>query len=192
MTHSMCEMNCWCFRNWLQNALEQWVEAHVTRLVDMCDMTHSYEWSESLMFLTLNSEFSRTSAQSTGETTCWYVWYDSFVCVSWIVDVSDIDFGMLSNNYGSKHKWNDLLICVIWLIRMSEMHRWCFWRWIRNALEQRLKALVKQLVDLLYVMCHVSCVMCHMSRVIRVIWPIRTCEMNHWGSTDEGDRTWNN
>jgi len=57
----------------------------------MCDMTHSYVWHESFMYVTRLIHMCAMTHS--------YVWQDSFICVTWLI-----------------HVWHDSFICVTWLI----------------------------------------------------------------------------
>jgi len=47
--------------------------------------------------------------------THWYVWHDSLICVTWLIDMCDMTHWYV---------WHDSLICVPWLIDMCDMTLW--------------------------------------------------------------------
>ena len=64
----------------------------VTRLIHMCDMTHSYVWH-----MWHDSFNSVTSLMQSSwwlihmfDTSHSYVWHDSFICVTWLIQQCDI------------------------------------------------------------------------------------------------------
>jgi len=58
----------------------------VTWLVDMCGVTRSYMWRDSLM---CHSLMYSTGLVRMCHVICWYVSRDSFVCVTWLVAICD-------------------------------------------------------------------------------------------------------
>ena len=61
--------------------------SYVTRLIHMCDMTHSYVWHDSFI---RDMTHSREPAGGSPVATCFHIWHDSFICVKWLIHVCDM------------------------------------------------------------------------------------------------------
>ena len=55
-----------------------------------------------------------------------YVKRDSFVCVAWLIHMSDV-FHLYVWDLAHSNVWHDSFICVMWLIHMCDMTPLCVW-----------------------------------------------------------------
>jgi len=76
----------------------------VTWLIHMCDMTHSYVWSASSICVTQPIHMCDLAHS--------YVWHDSFACVTWLIRMCD-----MTHSYAC----HDSFIFVTWLIHMCDL-----------------------------------------------------------------------
>jgi len=65
-------------------ALLQVCVVPVAWLIYMCDMTHSYVWHDSFIFVTWLVRMC--------DMICLYVWRDAFICVTWLVHICDMTY----------------------------------------------------------------------------------------------------
>ena len=56
-----------------------------------------------------------------------YVWHDSFICVTWCIDMCDVNGSYTWWNMTHSYVWHDLFIRVTWLIHMCDMTRSYVW-----------------------------------------------------------------
>ena len=107
----------------------------VTWLIHMCDMTHSYVWHDSFIYVTWPMHMSEQVLLDVSKWWCvtWlippvymsvrvgtllcdmahsYVWHDSFICVTWLIHKCDMTHSYV---------WRVSFICVTWLIHMCDM-----------------------------------------------------------------------
>ena len=73
----------------------------VTRLIHMCDMTHSYVRHDSFICVTWLIHMC--------DMTHSYVWHDSFICVTWLIHMCDMTHSYV---------WHDSFIFATWLIHI--------------------------------------------------------------------------
>ena len=77
-------------------------------LFAMCDMTHSYVWHDSFLYVTwliFMCDMTRS-----------YVWHDSFLCEPWLIPMCDMT---------RSYMWHDSFLCAIWLVPMCDMTHFC-------------------------------------------------------------------
>ena len=72
--------------------------------IHVCDMTHSYVWHGSFIWVTWLIRMCDMAHS--------YLWHDPFICVTWLIYMCDM------THLYVKYDW---FICVIWLIRMCDM-----------------------------------------------------------------------
>ena len=77
---------------------------HATRLIYLCDMTHSPVWHDSFVCVTWLIPLN--------DMTHSFVWHESFICVTWLVHLCDMTHSFLLH---------DSFICVTWFIHMCDM-----------------------------------------------------------------------
>jgi len=73
----------------------------LTRLIYMCDMTHSYVWYDLLIRVTLLIHMCHMTHS--------YVCHDAFICMTWRIHMCDMTHSYV---------WHDPFICVTRLIHM--------------------------------------------------------------------------
>jgi len=76
----------------------------VTWLIRVCDMTHSYMWHDSFVYVTWLIRIC--------DMTHSCVWHDSFVYVTWLIRICDMTHSFM---------WHDFLVYVTWLPRKCDM-----------------------------------------------------------------------
>ena len=84
----------------------------------MCDMTHLYVWHDSFMCVTWLIDIC--------DMTHSYVWHDSFICVTWLTHMCDMTHSYVWHvaflcDMAYSYVWHDSFICVTWLIHMCDM-----------------------------------------------------------------------
>ena len=129
----------------------------------MRDMTHSYMWHASLI----------------GEICLIriYVWQDSFICVTWLFHMCDMNLS---------YAWHDSFICVTWLIHVCDMTYSCVWhdssicvRWLIHMCDMTHSyAMTHSYVWHDSFICVTWLVHWHDS-FICVTWLIHMCDMTH-------------
>jgi len=85
---------------------------------DVCDMTRSYVWLETVDWMVHDSFVCVTWLIRMCDMTHWYVWHDSFTCVTWLVHMWDMTH---------LYVWHDSFTCVTWLIHMCDMTHSYVW-----------------------------------------------------------------
>jgi len=70
----------------------------------MCDMTHSYVWHDSSIWVTWLMHVCNMTRS--------YVWYNWLLCVTWLIHMCDMT---------CSYVWHDSSICVTWLIHKFNM-----------------------------------------------------------------------
>jgi len=104
----------------------------VTRLIYMCDMTHSYVWPDPFICVTWRIHMC--------DITHTYVWHDSFICVTWLIRMCDMTRSYVWHDSFIRvtwlihmcdithtYVWHDSFICVTWLIHMCDVTRSYVW-----------------------------------------------------------------
>ena len=85
----------------------------VTKLIQMCGMTHSYVWHDSFIYVTWLIHMC--------DMTHSYVWHDSFTCGTWLIHMWDMTHSYVGHDSFTCVTWLIWLIhiCVTWLIAAS-------------------------------------------------------------------------
>jgi len=73
-------------------------------------VTHSYVWYDSFVCVTWLIDVCKMAHS--------YVWHDSFICARWLIHMCDVTHSYV---------WHDAFICVTWLIHMCDMTHSCVW-----------------------------------------------------------------
>ena len=81
VTHSRVTPIAW---SWLNLTCVTW-------LIHMCDMTHSYVWHDSFIFVTWLIHIC--------DMTHLYVWPDSFIRVTWLIHTCDMTYSYLRHDH---------------------------------------------------------------------------------------------
>jgi len=104
-----------------------WPDPHPAPLLRRCDMTRSYEWHDSFIWVTWLVHMC--------DMTRSYVWHDSFICVIWLVHMCDITPHIFTNTTDSfftdttdSYVRHDVLISATWIIHMCAMTHSYVWR----------------------------------------------------------------
>jgi len=130
MTHFMCVtwLFEWCLWSWLSSLSVFLIWA----------VTHSYVWRDSFHVcdVTLRVVSLKLALLFVG---CFYLWRDSFICVTWLISYVGRDSSSGVFEVGSL--LYRLFLFVTWLIHMCDMthficgtwlFEWCLWSWLSS------------------------------------------------------------
>ena len=81
-----------------------------TRFVHMCDMTRSHVWYDTFICVTWLMHMC--------DVTRLHVWHDSSICETRLMLYGEL---LMMRDMTHSYVWHDSFICVIWLIHMCDM-----------------------------------------------------------------------
>jgi len=152
--HDSSICGTWLMQMWDMTHLLAWYNLFmcVTRLIDICDMTHSYVWHDSFMCVTWLIHMWDMTHLLTWynlfmcDATHSYVWHDLFMCVTWLIHMWDMTPSYRRQRWG----WGPL--CVFMFMSLLNEYLGLFWTSIQVSFESVFRPLLHEYHDsILYV-----------------------------------------
>ena len=122
MSHIRVTTHIWTLVTWMSH--DEWVmtRSYVRRDSVMCNMTHSR--GEIPSYVCYDSFLCVTCLVDMCDMTHSYVWHDSFTCVPWLLHMCDMT---PAYSLPASFMWRDSFIYVTWLIHTRDMTHSCVW-----------------------------------------------------------------